>query len=115
MKNIQLGNTFEYDADYQKKVHIDPNFGIWNNDTPPEKVELLFDKSINTYILERTWHKNQECHQNPDGSVYLSFTSNQDQETLFWVLKFGSKVKVLNPPSLKEKVVEEIKKALGNY
>ena len=115
MKNIVLGDAFEFDTNYQEKVHIDPNFGIWNNDTPPEKVELLFDKSINTYILERTWHKNQERHQNEDGSVYLSFTSNQDQETLFWVMKFGSKVKVLNPPSLKEKIVEELKKSLENY
>lgn len=115
MKSIKLGDKFEVDTDYEKKVHIDPNFGIWNNDNPPEKIELLFDKSINTYILERTWHKNQECHQNEDGSVYLSFTSNQDQETLFWVMKFGSKVKVLNPPSLKEKVVAELRKTLENY
>ena len=115
MKNISLGDTFEIDPEYKSKVHIDPNFGIWNNTTPPEKVELLFDKSVNTYILERTWHKNQECHQNEDGSVYLSFTSNQDQETLFWVMKFGSKVKVLNPPSLRDKVIEELKKSLENY
>ena len=115
MKNITLGENFEIDPEYSKKIHIDPNFGIWNNENPPEKIELLFDKSVNTYILERTWHKNQECHQNEDGSVYLSFTSNQDQETLFWVMKFGSKVKVLNPPSLKEKVIKELKKSLENY
>lgn len=115
MKNIVLDQNFDFDPEYSKKIHIDPNFGIWNNDNPPEKIELLFDKSINTYILERTWHKNQECHQNEDGSVYLSFTSNQDQETLFWVMKFGSKVKVLNPPSLKEKVIAELKNSLNNY
>ena len=115
MKNIDLREKFEPDPEYSKKVHIDPNFGIWNNNNPPEKIELLFDKSVNTYILERTWHKNQKCHQNEDGSVYLSFTSNQDQETLFWVMKFGSKVKVLNPPSLREKVIEELKKSLNNY
>lgn len=115
MKNVTPTTKFEPDPEYDKKVHIDPNFGIWNNDNPPQKIELLFDKSINTYILERTWHKNQECHQNEDGSVYLSFTSNQDQETLYWVMKFGSKVKVLNPPSLRDKVIEELKNALNNY
>lgn len=115
MKNIKLGEKFDPDPDYASKVHIDPNFGIWNNSNPPEKIELLFDKSVNTYILERTWHKNQECYQNDDGTVYLSFTSNQDQETLFWVMRFGSKVKVLNPPSLRKKVIEELKKSLKNY
>ena len=100
MKNIELGDDFTPDREYRQKVHIDPNFGIWNNDTPIQKIELLFDKSINTYILERTWHKNQECHQNEDGSVNLSFESNQLQETLYWVLHFGSSVTVLNPPEL---------------
>ena len=115
MKDVMILDEFEPDTDYEKKVHIDPNFGIWNNDNPPEKIELLFDKEINTYILERTWHQNQECHQNSDGSVYLSFTSNQSQEILFWILKFGSQVKVLAPEHLKEKVRKELEKASAQY
>lgn len=112
MKDIVLEKEFTPDPDYEKKVHIDPNFGIWNNDEPNQKIELLFDQSINTYILERTWHKNQICRQNDDGSVYLSFESNQIQETLYWVLHFGSAVQILNPPELKEKYKTELKKML---
>lgn len=112
MKDIVLTDEFTPDPDYEQKVHIDPNFGIWNNDAPSQKIELLFNKSINTYILERTWHKNQECHQNKDGSVYLSFESNQMQETLYWVLHFGSAVKILNPPELKESYKAELKKMM---
>ena len=110
MKNITLGEDFVPDPDYKNKIHIDPNFGIWNNESKPQKIELLFDKSINTYILERTWHKNQECHQNKDGTVYLSFESNQLQETLYWVLHFGAAVTIQNPPELKEMYKAEIKK-----
>ncbi len=110
MKNIELGEDFAPDPDYKKKIFIDPNFGIWNNDSKPQKIELLFDKSINTYILERTWHKNQECKQNEDGTVYLCFESNQIQETLYWVLRFGSAVTIINPPELKEMYEAEVKK-----
>ena len=110
MKNIELGEDFKPDPDYKKKVHIDPNFGIWNNETKPQKIELLFDKSINTYILERTWHKNQKCKQNSDGTVYLSFESNQIQETLYWTLRFGAAVTILNPPELKAMYKDEVKK-----
>lgn len=109
MKDIILLDEFKPDPDYEKKVHIDPNFGIWNNDAPFQKIELQFDKSINTYILERTWHKNQKCKQNKDGSVYLSFESNQIQETLFWVLSFADSVQILNPPELKELYKEKVK------
>ena len=110
MKNIEFLDQFNPDPDYEKKVYIDPYFGIWNNAEKPKKIELLFDKSVNTYILERTWHKNQKCTQKKDGSVYLSFQSNQIQETLYWVLRFGAAVKILNPPELKEMYKAEVKK-----
>jgi len=113
MKNITLGEDFVPDPDYTKKIHIDPYFGIWNNGTKPQRIELLFDKSINTYILERTWHKNQECRQNEDGTVWLAFESNQIQETLYWVLKFGSSVQILNPPELKEAYKAELQKMMA--
>ena len=66
-----------------------------------QKIDLLFDKSINTYVIERTWHKNQNCYQNEDGTIYLSFESNQIQETLYWVLHFAASVQILNPSELK--------------
>ncbi len=112
MKDIVLLSDFEPDPDYESKVHIDPNFGIWNNNESVKKIELIFDKSINTYILERTWHKNQKCYQTEDGSVHLSFESNQLQETLYWVLHFGSAVKIENPPELKQMYKEEVKKMM---
>lgn len=110
MKDIVLLDEFTPDPDYEKKVHIDPNFGIWNNELPSLKFELVFDKSINTYILERTWHKNQKCSQDKEGNVHLSFESNQLQETLYWVLHFGSAVKIVNPPELKKLYKEEVEK-----
>jgi len=39
------------------------------------------------------------------GSVYLSFETNQINQTAQWILQFGEKAKALNPPVL----VEEIK------
>lgn len=86
MKNIELEEDFTPDPDYRKRIHIDPNFGIW--------------------------HKNQKCRQRRDGSVYLSFESNQIQQALFWVLSFGSSVQVLNPPELVEKYKDELRKML---
>ncbi|MCR4579288.1 MAG: WYL domain-containing protein, partial [Treponema sp.] len=114
MKDIVLLDEFEVDREYDSKVHIDPNFGIWNNEASVMKIELIFDKSVNTYILERTWHKNQKCYQDEDGSVHLSFESNQLQETLYWVLHFGSAVKIENPPELKELYKAEVKKMMKN-
>lgn len=104
---------FKMDESFKIEKYIDPSFGIWTTTEEPQKIELLFDKNINTYILERTWHATQEIEQKDDGSVYLSFMTNQFQETLHWVLSFGRSVKVLNPPKLAEAVQAEAKKILG--
>ena len=56
MKELIILNEFSFIEDFEKHIHIDPNIGIWNNDVEPIKIELLFSKEINTYILERTWH-----------------------------------------------------------
>ena len=74
-----------------------------------------FSKNISTYILERNWHESQVMRQNPDGTVYLSFKSNQIQESLFWVLHFGGEVKVISPPEFVKRVKDEAKKILKNY
>lgn len=116
MNDVKLTDgTFEIKPDFKLEKFIDPDFGVWHNDEKPKKIELMFDSGINTYILERTWHVNQKCRQNKDGSVYLSFMSNQLQETLHWVMSFGSSVQVLNPPELVEKVKAEIAKLKKMY
>ena len=117
MKDVNITEqTFNIQEGFDVNNHIDPEIGIWNcSGTEKKKIELLFSPKINTYILERTWHADQECHQNEDGSVYLSFWSNQLQETLFWILRFGSDVTVLNPPELRERVMEEAKLTYEKY
>ena len=116
MKNLSITKKrFSIKLNFDINKFIDPDFGIWLSDNQPQKIELIFDKSINTYILERSWHINQECYQNKDGSVYLSFMSNQIPETLHWVMSFGSHVKVLNPPELLSLLKEEIKKMKKIY
>ena len=113
-KDIEIEeNAFSVPEGFNPRLYFDSSFGVWNNDTPPVKIELLFSKEINTYILERTWHDTQEIRQNDDGTVYLSFLSNQLQETLHWVMHFGSSVRILNPPELAEQVKEEARKILG--
>ena len=108
-------NAFSVPKGFNPRLYFDSSFGVWNNDAPPVKIELLFSKEINTYILERTWHDTQEIRQNDDGTVYLSFFSNQLQETLHWVMHFGSSVRILNPPELAEQVKEEARKILSIY
>ncbi|WP_315325774.1 transcriptional regulator [Treponema socranskii] len=111
MKNPKTTEEhFERPKDFNPKKYFDSEFGVWNTAGAPVKIELLFDEKINTYILERSWHPTQHLRHNKDGSVYLSFKTNQLPEALHWVMSFGSAVTVLNPPELIDAVKAEVRK-----
>lgn len=116
IRNIKItAEKFTVPEGFDISKEVDLSFGIWHNKDAAETYELLFDKGMANYILEREWHKDQVMEQKEDGSVYLKFSSNQKQQILSWVLGFGAAVTVLAPESLKQDVVESAKKILGKY
>lgn len=116
MKNIKMTNfSFTIPQDFNIENYVDLYFGIWNNKTKPVEYELLFAKEIALYIREREWHPKQVIRHNADGTVYLKFKSNQDQEIKNWVRSWGNLVTVLSPKKLKDELVENAKKVLLIY
>lgn len=107
IQNISVAEHFEWDESFDINSHIDPDFGVWAQGKS-FTVELLFSQEVHTFILERQWHVGQSCCLQEDGRVLLSFETNQFDEILHWVMSFGHKVLVLNPPELKEAIRREI-------
>lgn len=116
IKNIKLlEKTFVIPKDFQLEKYIDPDFGIWKSTGTPIKVELQFDKSMRSYIMERDWHKTQIKKENADGTVYLSFETNQISQAINWIMQFCGNVTVLNPPEVKQGVYDAAKRILERY
>lgn len=107
IQNISVAERFEWDESFDINSHIDPDFGVWAQGKS-FTVELLFSQEVHTFILERQWHVGQRCCLQEDGRVLLTVETNQFDEILHWVMSFGHKVLVLNPPELKEAVQQEI-------
>ena len=100
-------DKFSIPKDFKLSNHIDVQMGAWGNSGEKYKVEIEFVKGLKTYVMERTWHKGQTIRENKDGSVYLSFETNQLGQAAAWILSFGGGAKALNPPEL----IKEIKRA----
>ena len=107
-----MEERFTIPPDFSIEKHIDPEIGVWGNSGKVFKVEVEFSKVLKTFVSERIWHKGQDMRENPDGSVYLSFETNQLAQTAAWILSFAGNAKVLNPPELKEEVQLAAKKIL---
>ena len=77
------------------------------------KLSYEFVKGLKTYVMERTWHNGQTIRENPDGSVYLSFETNQLGQAAAWILSFGGGARPLNPPELIEDIKMSAKEILA--
>jgi predicted DNA-binding transcriptional regulator YafY len=88
--------------------------GVWASSRTPQTVELLFDKEIGIFALDRDWHSGQAVEEREDG-VYVRFETSQMPEVLRFVLGQGHTVKVLGPSELVEQVKAETEKVRGMY
>ena len=105
-------DKFKIPKDFKLSDHIDVQMGAWGNSGEKYKVEIEFVKGLKTYVMERTWHKGQTLRENKDGSVYLSFETNQLSQVVAWVMSFTGGAKVLNPPELRNKVIDAAREIL---
>ncbi|MBO5608519.1 MAG: WYL domain-containing protein [Treponema sp.] len=106
---------FSIPKDFKIENHIDPEMGVWNSSAGTFTVEIEFESRIKTFVSERHWHTGQVLRENANGSVYLSFKTNQLEQTAAWILSFAGMAKVLNPPELKKEVAKAARKILKGY
>lgn len=110
MKNIKiLKEKFTIPKDFKPSNYFDVEMGVWLSDNTPITVELLVDKEIGTYALNRIWHSEQTVEEQNDGSIYVKFQTTQKREIVRWILGQGHTVKVIGPQELVEEVINEIK------
>ena len=107
-------DKFSIPKDFKLDEHIDVQMGAWGNSGEKFKVEIEFVKGLKTYVMERTWHKGQTLRENKDGTVYLSFETNQLGQTASWILSFAGGAKILNPPKLRNYVQDAARQILAN-
>lgn len=115
IKNCKVTEKkFSIPKDFKLEDHIDIQMGAWGNSGEKFKVEIEFVKGLKTFVMERTWHDGQVMKENKDGTVYLSFETNQLSQVASWVLSFGGGAKVLNPKELKNRVADGAREILKN-
>lgn len=96
----------------------DTYFGeAWRLQRGAEKVRVLarFEPEQARYLRGRLWHPSQEAHEEPDGALVLSFRVLGIEEIARWLLQFGSRVEVLEPPALRALLAEEARRLEAVY
>lgn len=76
---------------------------------------LRFTPQRARWVSLESWHPKQQGRMENDGSYILRFPYSDDRELVGDVLRFGSDVEVLDPPSLRDHVAEQLRRAAAQY
>ena len=106
--------SFEVPEAFRVEDYVDPAFGVHLN-TDRYQVEVRFAPHLATYIRERVWHASQTIDEHADGSLTLTFETNQLNAVRFWLQSWGPGSEVLSPPELREQIIADLRNGLGYY
>jgi len=69
-------------------------------------VKLRFLPEVAHNVTEVKWHRTQEVTFEDDGSATVQFRVDGLNEITRWILGYGDKVRVLAPPTLRQRIVQ---------
>ena len=64
------------------------------------------DPEIMRIMEETIWHPSQVLDRQPDGSMIMTLRVTDTVELYSWILGWGEKIEVLEPPEIREAVIE---------
>lgn len=109
------GLQFERPADFHPKDHLAHSFGIFAGDGPPQTVRVRFAAQVVRILEEKRFHPSQRLTPQRDGSLLAEYTLASFEEFRSWILSFGPHAEVLDPPTLRQTVVEALRGSLDIY
>lgn len=115
MRDTQAAVTerFEVPADFSIDDYFQGDFGIWKS-KKKHKVVIDFDEQAAEYVRLRKVHPTQKLAATGNG-VRLTMTVGNLNQLTSWVLEWGARARVVEPPELVDRVREELEGALRGY
>jgi predicted DNA-binding transcriptional regulator YafY len=109
----KLHETFEKPSDFSVETYLESSFGLVKED--PFDVEIIFGADVSEYVRSRVWHPSQQCREIDNGRIRMKLHVGGEFELVSWVLSFGPSAQVIAPQRLRDRVAEELTKALESY
>lgn len=80
-----------------------------------QEVLLKFSPRVAANVAEVVWHKTQRTEFLEDGSMLFRATVSGLWEISWWILGYGDEVEALEPPELREMIMERARRTLARY
>lgn len=94
---------------------FDHIIGLVYSEKEPEQIVLSFTPNQGRYIKSLPIHTSQEILKDDNKELRISLYLSPNFELRQQLLMYGSGVTVISPPSLRDEIKEELKRALDKY
>ena len=112
IRNFKVNRIYDLEV-LEKAFERPPNFRM----EPPEDdsrhlvVRALFDRDVAPWVREMRSFYVTDMEERPDG-LLVSMRVRVENEVIHWLLSWGGQVRILEPESVRRRLVEEAKKML---
>src|SRR6185503_20028528 len=109
----KLHDVFDKPKDFSVDTYLESSFGLVKED--PFDVEIIFSADIAEYVRSRVWHPSQQCREIDHGRIRMKLHVGGEFELVSWILSFGPSAYVVGPDHLRQRVQDELTRALDSY
>lgn len=102
---------------FDLKQHLSGTLGVYgvDQDDPLRTVRIRFAATAARYIQEHSWHQTQTLEPQDDGTVICTLRLRSLVEVQSWILSFGPRAEVIEPPELREAVRDDLRRLQEIY
>ncbi len=111
----ETGTLIERPPDFRITDYLDAGFRRMRGAGPAQTVRLRFAPAAARFVREKTWHVSQQIDEQRDGGLVLTMRVNHLAEVKRWVMSFGVECAVIEPPELREAIVEEARQMTDSH
>lgn len=108
----ETGETFERPEKFSLEHRLRGSFGVHSADGD-YRVLLRAGPDIADYLREKKWHASQQIHPRNDGGLDLSMRLSSLIEIERWILGWGGRVQVIEPPELRSLIAAAARRLLN--
>jgi predicted DNA-binding transcriptional regulator YafY len=101
-------------ADKELDAHFATAYGIFAG-TPRETALLRFTPECARWVADEKWHPGQDGRFLPDGSYELRIPYGDPRELVMDIARYGPRVEVIEPVTLRRTVAEYLRQAREIY
>jgi proteasome accessory factor B len=109
-----LDETYTPDPDFDLEAYYGNAWQMIRGEKSYHVV-IHFSPKVAGNVEEIAWHKTQQTERRSDGSLVFEVDVDGVSEIAWWILGYGKEAVVLEPPELREVIVEHARTLTASY